>query len=140
MEKSNYEVAFEPYANRHYLKTFRKKYKANWQPTEQSIKESCTRIDSMLKTDRADLIYSVDCYKLVKLDFTVYGTQTSPKAAGNRCILFVDENERKVKILLIYSKNEISSPNETPDRPSGGQKWQKVIADQYPQVKNIFGL
>jgi ribosome biogenesis GTPase A len=45
----------------------------------------------------------------------------------------VDEDTRVVKILLVYSKNEISPPNET-------QKWKAVIKSEYGEIANIFNL
>ena len=81
--------------------------------TERTIITICEGIDNMLQYNRADLISTSGCYKLVELDFAIEGTRMSPKASGNRCILFVDEDTRTVRTLLVYSKNEISPPNET---------------------------
>jgi len=119
MEQFNYRVQFEPFAERHYVKKFKRAYKDKWSATERTIIAVCERIDNMLQYDRAGLISTSGCYKLVKLDFAVEGTRMSPKASGNRCILFIDEDTRAVKILLVYSKNEISPPNET-------QKWRSI--------------
>ena len=116
MEKLNYSVEFDVFAERHYIKKFRKAYKHKWPPTELAINDTCERIDNMLLYNRADCITTFEVYQLVKLDFAVEGTKTSPKASGNRCILFVDNSTRNVRVLLVYSKNEISEPNET-------QKW-----------------
>ena len=66
-----------------------------------------------MSEDFNEVISTSGCYKLIKLDFAVEGTRISPKASSNRCILFVDEDMRVVKILLVYSKNDISPPNET---------------------------
>ena len=90
-------------------------------------------IDNMLLYNRADLIASMDEYKLVKLDFAVDGTKVSPKASGNRCILLVNEDLRLVKILLVYSKNEISLPNET-------QKWKALNKSEYKEFGEVFSL
>ena len=133
MEQFNYRVEFEPFTERHYVKKFKKEYKDKWFATERTIIAVCERIDNMLLYSRADLISISGCYKLVKLDFAVEGTQMSPKASGNRCILFVDEDTRAVKILLVYSKNEISPPNET-------QKWKTIIKDEYGEISGLFGL
>jgi hypothetical protein len=133
MEQFNYRVQFEPFTERHYVKKFRKEYRDKWLATERTIVAVCERIDNMLQYHRADLIAIFDCYKLVKLDFAVEGTRISPKASGNRCILFVDEDARVVKILLVYSKNEISSPNET-------QKWKSMIKDAYGEIARFFSL
>jgi len=133
MDQFNYRVEFEPFAERHYVKKFRKAYKDRWTATEGTIIAVCERIDNMLLYSRADLISMVGCYKLVKLDFAVEGTQMSPKSSGNRCILFIDEDIRAVKILLVYAKNEISPPNET-------QKWKTIIRDAYEEISIIFNL
>jgi len=133
MGQFNYRVEFEPFTERHYVKKFKKEYKDKWFATERTIIAVCERIDNMLLYSRADLISISGCYKLVKLDFAVEGTQMSPKASGNRCILFVDEDTRAVKILLVYSKNEISPPNET-------QKWKTIIKDEYGEISGLFGL
>jgi hypothetical protein len=109
MDQFNYRVQFEPFTERHYINKFQKAYKDKWLATERTIIAVCERIDNMLQYNRADLISASGSYKLVKLDFAVEGTRMSPKASGNRCILLVDEDMRAVKILLVYSKNEISS-------------------------------
>jgi len=133
MDQFNYSVQFEPFTERHYVKNFQKDYLDKWLTTERTIIAVCERIDNMLLYSRADLIAASGCYKLVKLDFAVEGTRISPKASGNRCILFIDEEVRAVKILLVYSKNEISPPNET-------QKWKAVIKNQYSDIALLFDL
>ena len=112
MDQLKYKVTFSDYSEAHFRKSFRKKYKSKWLPTEKAIKAICERIDNMLLTNKADLIQSVDNFQLVKLGFAVVNTQMSPKATGYRCILFVDNNKedadkRMVDILLVYSKDEI---------------------------------
>ena len=133
MDQFNYRVQFEPYSKRHYINKFLKAYRDKWLTTERIIIAVCERIDNMLLYNRADLISISGSYKLVKLDFAVEGTRMSPKASGNRCILFVDEDSRSVKILLVYSRNEISPPNET-------QKWKNIIKDEYREIAEIFNL
>jgi hypothetical protein len=133
MEAQNYNVTFDTYCERYYIKAFEKKYKGAWTKTRLDIEDICRRIDSMLQYKRADLIYSVGQYKIVKLDFAVEGTRMSPKKSGNRCILIVDEDVRSVSVLLVYSKNDISEPNET-------VKWKKVIKDQFGDIGKIFSL
>jgi len=133
MVQYNYRVLFEDFTERHFVKKFRKAYKDKWQTTEMAIISVCEHIDNMLQYNRADLINSVGSNKLVKLDFAVDGTQISPKASGNRCILHIDEDTRTVRILLVYSKNEISEPNET-------QKWKTCIKNEYADIAEIFNL
>lgn len=133
MEAQNYNVEFDPFCDRHYIKSFAKKYKSAWDKTKDDIEEVCRRIDAMLEYKRADLISSVDEHKLVKLDFAIEGTKISPKKSGNRCILYIDENLRYVKVLIIYSKNDISEPNET-------KKWKQIVKDNFPDYSQIFSL
>ena len=49
------------------------------------------------------------------------------------CILYVNNTTRLVRVLLVYSKNEISEPNET-------QKWKSIIKNEYNDVAEIFKL
>ena len=133
MEQFNYRVQFEPFTERHYVKKFQKEYKDKWLATERTIIAVCERIDNMLLYNRADLISISGCYKLVNLDFAVEGTRLSPKASGNRCILFVDEDTRAVKILLVCAKNEIPPPNET-------QKWKTIIKNEYGEISRLFSI
>ena len=133
MDQFNYRAWFEPFTERHYVKNFRKAYKDKWLATEQAIIAVCERIDNMLQYKRADLIYSVDHFRLVKLDFAVAGTQMSSKASGNRCIVLVDEVKREARILLVYSKNDISLQNET-------QKWKEIIKGEYEGIASLFRL
>lgn len=132
-ELQNYSCSWRKFAERHYAKVFSKKYKAAWLTTRDNLIAVCMRIDRMLELSKADLIASIDQYKLVKLDFAVAGTRISPKASGNRCIILINEDTRHVDILLAYSKNDISPPNET-------QKWKIVINDNYDDVARIFNL
>jgi hypothetical protein len=132
-ELQNYSCSWREFAERHYAKVFSKKYKGAWLTTRDDLISVCMRIDRMLELSRADLIASVDQYKLVKLDFAVAGTRVSPKASGNRCILLVNEDTRHVDILLAYSKNDIGPPNET-------QKWKALVNGRYGDVSTIFRL
>lgn len=132
-ESLNYSCSWREFAERHYAKTFSKKYKSSWLTTRNDIDDVCRRIDRMLDFARADLIASVGSRKLVKLDFAVAGTKVSPKASGNRCILDIDEERRHVDVLIAYSKNEIGPPNET-------AKWKAVIKAEYSEVSKLFSL
>ncbi len=133
MDQFNYSVEFDPFTERHYVKKFKKQYGEKWTATMRDIVSVCERIDNMLRFNRADLISVSGCFKLVKLDFAVEGTHISPKSSGNRCILLVDEDKRAVKILLVYSKNEIGPPRET-------DTWKSIIKNQYKEISQIFKL
>lgn len=133
MAPQKYNVIFEDFTKRHYIKNFEKKYKTKWQRTKEDIIFVCEHIENMLLKNRADLISEAGNYRLVKLDFAIFGIKVSPKASGNRCILEIDDEISVVRILLVYSKNDINTRNET-------QEWKRIIKDHYPEIKEKFNL
>lgn len=133
MDQHKYKVIFEDYTKRHFIKNFEKKYKSQWDKTLDDIIFVCEHIENMLSTKRADLISEADNCRLVKLDFAIFGLKISPKSSGNRCILFLDDDMGIVKVLLVYSKNDISTNNET-------QAWKNIIKTQYPEMEKYFNL
>jgi len=133
MEASDYNCEFDEFTERHYVKKLAKRHEHYWDKTQNDIIDICKRIDKTLEYSRADPISSAGQYKLVKLDFSIEGSGVSPKNSGHRCILVVDEMLRSVRILLVYSKHEIGSPNET-------AKWKNVVRDNFPDIKAIFSL
>lgn len=133
MAQHKYNVVFEDYTKRHFIKNFEKKYKSKWNKTQDDIIFVCEHIENMLLTKRADLISVAENSRLVKLDFAIFGLKVSPKSSGNRCILFLDDEIKIVKVLLVYSKNDISTNNET-------QAWKNIIKSQYPELAEIFNL
>ena len=133
MEALNYRVELEQFAYSHFIKSFKKRYKSHWAKTELDIINVCERIDMMLQYSRADLIMTNGSYKIVKLDFAVEGSRISPKSSGNRCILLVDDDKRTVKVLLIYSKNDVGSGQET-------AWWKQMIKSNFRDVRDTFQL
>lgn len=133
MAQHKYNVVFEEYTKRHFIKNFEKKYKSKWNKTQDDIIFVCEHIENMLLTKRADLISVAENSRLVKLDFAIFGLKVSPKSSGNRCILFLDDEIKIVKVLLVYSKNDISTNNET-------QAWKNIVKSQYSELAEIFDL
>lgn len=133
MAQHKYNVVFEEYTKRHFIKNFEKKYKSKWNKTQDDIIFVCEHIENMLLTKRADLISVAENSRLVKLDFAIFGLKVSPKSSRNRCILFLDDEIKIVKVLLVYSKNDISTNNES-------QAWKNIIKSQYPELAGIFNL
>lgn len=129
----NYSCSWSKYAERHYAKVFSKRYKNAWQATRNDITNVCEHIDAMLVYERADVIADTGTQKIVKLDFAIEGMRISPKASGNRCILFIDEVKRHVEVLIVYSKNEIEPPNET-------AKWKRIIRTEYSEIAERLSL
>lgn len=135
MGQYKYNVVFEPFSERHFIKAFSKKYKTNWSRTRDYIVFMCEHIENVLNSKRADLIGVSDDgnYRLVKLDFAIFGTRMSPKKSGNRCILVVDDKLRLVRVLLIYAKTDLPEKNET-------KAWKKLVKNEYRDLANIFKL
>jgi hypothetical protein len=128
----NYVVEIEDFAHRYYIKLFNKKYKKAWDITEQAILRELERVDRLLGlTDKAEKISIADRRCLIKLNFKIAGTNISAKSSGNRVIVLVDHTSFVCKILLVYSKNDISPPNET-------QKWMNIIKINYPDIWKMF--
>lgn len=131
-EEENFEVFIEDFANRHFIKQFKKKYKNGWDITKSAIVQELSRIDNLIGlTNKAEIIKSKDYHLIIKLDFRMAGTQESTKSSGNRAIVYTDTKTKVCKVLLVYSKNDISNPNET-------QKWQAIIKENFPSIWNIF--
>lgn len=133
MDQCKYNVVVEPFAERHFIKSFAKKYKTQWVKTLNNIIFICEHIENVLKTQRADLISVGGNCRLVKLDFAIFGLKISPKKSGNRCILMVDDKTRTVRILLVYAKTDLPLKNET-------QEWKSMIKGEYKDVAEAFGL
>ena len=132
-DEQNFDVIFEGFAERHFIKHFRRKYKKAWDVTKNAIIAEFKRIDNILGcNDYTETIKSKDCFRLIKLYFKIAGTNESKRGSGNRVIGIVNIKARICKILLVYSKNNICSPNET-------QKWQLIIKTNYPEIwNNLF--
>lgn len=127
----NFSVQIETFAERHFIKSFEKKYKGSWDLTLKAILEMLERIEALLSTDKAEIITSLGDLKFIKTKFRVFGTKESAKTSGNRCIVVADYKKREVRVLLVYSKTDLSGHNETAE-------WQKRIKENYPEYKDLF--
>lgn len=136
MFTNEYAVFIEEFAQRHYIKGFAKKHKGKqWDITLFAIKSILTRYDNIAPNHKSndsklDIICPCGEYMIIKLDFAVAGTQISPKSSGNRVVAAVDSEKKVIKILLVYSKNDIGPPNET-------IKWRNLVAQNYEEFKKL---
>ncbi len=133
MSIDNYSVIVESYAERHYIKNFKKKYKGAWDITWRAVIEELKRIDSLFKTTIAETITETENgnIKIVKTEFRVAGTKESKKSSGNRCIIAVHSDIGAVYVLLVYHKNDLGDGNET-------SKWKQIIKDNYPNYSELL--
>jgi len=136
MSTNEYSVFVEDFALRHYIKSFAKKYKGKqWDITLTAIKAILARYDNIAANNistvsKLDIICPCGQYMIVKLDFTIAGSNVSAKSSGNRVIAAVDTVNKIVKILLVYSKNDIGPPNET-------AKWKNMVVQYYEEFKGL---
>lgn len=129
--QTNYAVHIEKYAERHFLKTFEKKYKAHWDLTFRGIVAEFERIEALLETGKAETICDVDEIRIIKTKFRVFGTQESAKTSGNRCIVAQHKDKGVICILLVYTKTDLSGHNETAE-------WKTMVKENYPEYKHLF--
>lgn len=131
MKSINYEVIFESFTERHYIRTFAKKYKSAWDVTLRIITDEFTQIDLLFLKNTAETIFDSKEIKICKTEFKIAGTQESRHGSGNRCIVAIHKKEKVVKALLVYGKTNVKSSRET-------NWWQGVIKDNYPDYFDCF--
>ena len=125
-DSEDYRIFFSDYAQRHHIKRFAKDYKGKrWIITQDSIFQDLKRVHSMQMTQQVDELKSGDGCKLFKYDFAVAQSGVSPKASGNRCIVFLDVTNHRQDVLLVYSKNDL------PKNMGETQYIYKIIADEF---------
>lgn len=122
--QGNYSVIIEDFAERHFIKNFKKKYNNFWDVTLRAIVAEFERIDMLLQTEKAETISCVGSVKIIKTEFKIAGTKESAKTSGNRCIIAVDEKLKKVSVLLVYTKADVKGAIET-------VWWKKLVSDTY---------
>lgn len=128
----NYSVRIEGFAERHFIKSFEKKYNKHWGITLCAIVAELERIDNLLLTDKAEIIIDSGTIKIVKTKFKIAGSKESAKTSGNRCIVVWHKNDKFVSVLLVYNKTDLSSSNKETD------EWKKIIKDNYSEYKCLF--
>ena len=126
-----YEVIFENFTERHFIKTFAKKYKGAWDFTFTLLREEFEQIDLLFLKSTAETIVDSKEIKICKTEFKIAGTQESRHGSGNRCIVAIHKNINKVCVLLVYHKNDLGGGNETAN-------WKRVIKENYPDYSNIL--
>ncbi|MCC6323515.1 hypothetical protein IT400_01850 [Candidatus Nomurabacteria bacterium] len=124
--QSNYTVQIEDFAQRHFIKSFEKKYKIHWDITLRAIVAELERIDTLLLTDRAEIVYDGGDIKIIKTKFKVVKSKESAKTSGNRCIVAWHKDNRFVFILLVYGKTDLGGGKETTE-------WKNIVKENYPQ-------
>ena len=103
LPKSNtlFSVRFTSFAEKHYLKDFKKKYKGKqWDFTKKSIIQDLRRLkmenNLTQLTEQIDELKYNDNEYLAKYDFKVAQTNESTKSSGNRCVLHIDNKRNTI--------------------------------------------
>lgn len=129
--QSNYTVQIEDFAQRHFIKSFEKKYMRHWDITLQAIIAELERIDMLLLTDRAETVCDGGDVKIIKTKFKVVKSKESATTSGNRCIVAWHKESHFVSILLVYGKTDLGGGKETAE-------WKNIVRENYPQYNNIL--
>lgn len=132
-----FNVTYKEYAKSHFLKEFEKKYKGKqWEKTESSIFEDLKRLrvenNTTQQSSQIDQLKHKDQYWLFKYDFRIAGTNQSTKSSGNRIVGFIDYNENKLEILLIYNKTNL------PKNKKETQYIEDTLAENYQEIIALF--
>jgi hypothetical protein len=128
---SNYTVIIESFAERHYIKSFSKKYKGAWDATWKGIAAEFQRMDSLFSTSIAETIIDAGTIKICKTEFRVQGTKESRKSSGNRCIVAVHTDIKTVNVLLAYCKDDLGNGPET-------ATWKSMVRENYKNYSMLL--
>ena len=126
-----YGVVIEAFAERHYIKSFAKKYKRSWDITLESIIKEFEKIDILFTRSIAETIIDSDSIKICKTEFKIAGTSESRKMSGHRCVVAIHKKTQTVKILLVYMKTDVQGGHET-------NWWRGVIKNNYSEYKHLL--
>lgn len=128
----NYEVTIESFAERHFIRTFAKKYKKGWDFTLSALIREFQSFDVILEKSIAEEITDKNADVIIcKTEFKISGTQESRHGSGNRCIVAKHKNTNSIFVLLVYHKNDLGGGNETAN-------WKRVIKENYPEYSSIL--
>lgn len=126
-----YKVIFRPFTERHFIKSFSKKYKGSWDFTFKFLEKEFEQIDLLFLKNVAETIADCKGIKVCKTEFKIAGSNQSRHGSGNRCIVAIHKDTNIVNVLLVYHKNDLGNGNET-------AKWKQVIKDNYPEYRELL--
>ena len=133
--RESYRVIFDDYAERHFIKEFEKKYKSAWLTTRRAIEGKLRNVDMLLNSGRLrnpPIHMSRDRRNwILKHEFAIAGLRESPHGSGRRIIAFVNENEKLVRVLLVYHKSHVHGGNET-------AWWERVVREEFGELVDII--
>ena len=104
---TDYHVLIEPFAERHFIKNFEKKYKGAWDITLKALVQEFRSFDVLFDRNIAETIHDGPAVKICKTEFKISGRNESRHGSGNRCIVAVRKNAAEVAVLLVYHKSDL---------------------------------
>jgi hypothetical protein len=126
-----YAVTTENFAEKYYLKNFRKKYKKSFDVPWSAFVFMLHKFDLMLERNSVSQISDPNREIVIyKVEFKIMPNE-SAKSSGNRCIIAQDKEKKEIKILLVYCKNNIQNSNET-------LWWKNLIKKNYSIYKDVL--
>lgn len=126
-----YSVSVEDFAEKYYLKKFRKKYNKSFDVPWNAFLLLLQKFDLLLKRDGTNAISDKSKNIVIcKSEFKILPNE-SAKSSGNRCILAQNKEKMGIKILLVYCKDDIQGNSET-------TWWKNIIKNNYPKYKNLL--
>ncbi len=129
-----FQVFFSHYTERHFIKSFSKKYPGAWDKTLKSLFIEFAFVHLLFEKQIAEIIsVSADnSIKIGKTEFKILGTDVSRHASGNSCIIAINESARTVTVLLVYHKSDIVK--------SGGETaaWKKIIQENFQEFSAVL--
>lgn len=131
MSSTKFEVVFDPFTERHFIRTFLKKYKGAWERTRAFLVQEFAFVDVLFEKSIAETIVSAGDIRICKTEFKIAGTNQSRHGSGNRCIVAVHKSSCTVHVLLVYNKNDLRGSNET-------ASWKSLIRENYPEYANML--
>ena len=131
MKSISYTVIFEPFTERHFIKSFARKYKGAWDFTFKFLYQEFEQIDLLFLKNTAETIIDSKDVKICKTEFKISGTRESRHGSGNRCIVAIYKNTNRVCVLLVYNKNDFSGSGET-------ASWKNLVKENYPEYSSIL--
>lgn len=128
-----YHVVLESFTERHFIRSFAKKYKGAWDKTLKGLLLEFTYVDLLFQKSIAETICmsSDNEVRICKTEFKILGTEKSRHGSGNRCIIAVHTSTAVVRVLLAYHKNDLRGKNET-------KSWKALVKDNYPEYAGIY--
>ena len=130
MSTNAYTVIIEEFAERHFIKSFEKKYKGACDVTRTALTLSFQAFDALFDRNIAETIVDTDTVKICKVEFKISSTNQSRHGSGNRCIVAIHKTTLNVNVLLVYMKTDVKGSRET-------LWWREVVRDSYPEYKKL---